>query len=31
MDLFFSSFKVTVLFPAVLVVQSSIEENEKGW
>lgn len=30
-DLLFSSFEVTVLFPAVLVVQASIEENEKGW
>jgi calcium/proton exchanger cax len=31
MDLLFSSFEVTVLFPAVLVVQASIEENDKGW
>ncbi|RFU23887.1 hypothetical protein B7463_g12454, partial [Scytalidium lignicola] len=31
MDLLFSSFKVTVLFPAVVVVQASIEENDKGW
>ncbi|TVY24145.1 Ca(2+)/H(+) antiporter [Lachnellula hyalina] len=30
-DLLFSPFEVTVLFPAVLVVQSSIEENDKGW
>ncbi|CZR60434.1 uncharacterized protein PAC_10330 [Phialocephala subalpina] len=29
-DLLFSPFEVTVLFPAVLVVQSSIEENDKG-
>ena len=30
-DLLFSPFEVTVLFPAVLAVQSSIEENDKGW
>jgi Ca2+/H+ antiporter len=30
-DLLFSPFEVTVLFPAVLVMQSSIEENDKGW
>lgn len=30
-DLLFNTFEVTVLFPAVLVVQSSIEENDKGW
>jgi len=29
-DLLFSPFEVTVLFPAVLVVQASIEENDKG-
>jgi Ca2+/H+ antiporter len=31
MDLLFSPFEVTVLFPAVLVVQTSIEESDKGW
>lgn len=31
MDLLFSPFEVTILFPAVLVVQASIEENDKGW
>ena len=31
MDLLFTSFEVTVLFPAVIVVQASIEENDKGW
>lgn len=30
-DLLFSPFEVTVLFPAVLVMQSSIEGNDKGW
>lgn len=30
-DLLFSQFDVTVLFPAILVVQASIEENDKGW
>jgi Ca2+:H+ antiporter len=31
MNLLFQPFEVTVLFPAVVVVQASIEEKEKGW
>lgn len=31
MNLLFNPFEVTVLFPAVLVVQASIEETENGW
>jgi len=31
MNLVFNPFEVTVLFPAVLVVQASIEETENGW
>ena len=31
MNLLFSPFEVTVLFPAVLVVQASVGENEHGW
>lgn len=30
-DLLFSAFEVTVLFPAILIVQSSIEETDNGW
>lgn len=31
MNLLFSPFEVTVLFPAVMVVQASIEEKDNGW
>jgi len=31
MNLLFSTFEVTVLFPAMLIVQASIEETDKGW
>jgi Ca2+:H+ antiporter len=31
MNLLFNPFEVTVLFPAVLIVQASIEEKDNGW